>query len=75
MRRGLSADGQMVFAPLGYSDIGQNVFARVAKATGTSLSIGAAAVVIIIGLGISIGSVAGYFGGWVDIRASADFAT
>jgi peptide/nickel transport system permease protein len=63
---GTSADGQMVFAPLGYSDIGQNVFARVAKATGTSLSIGAAAVVIIIGLGVSIGSVAGYFGGWVD---------
>jgi peptide/nickel transport system permease protein len=63
---GTSADGQMVFAPLGYSDIGQNVLARVAKATGTSLSIGAAAVVIIIGLGVSIGSVAGYFGGWVD---------
>ncbi len=63
---GTSADGQMVFAPLGYSDIGQNVLARVAKATGTSLSIGAAAVLIIIGLGISIGSVAGYFGGWVD---------
>lgn len=63
---GTAADGQMVFAPLGYSDIGQNVLARVAKATGTSLSIGAAAVVIIIGLGVSIGSVAGYFGGWVD---------
>jgi peptide/nickel transport system permease protein len=63
---GTSADGQMVFAPLGYSDIGQNVLARVAKATGTSLSIGTAAVVIIIGLGVSIGSVAGYFGGWVD---------
>jgi peptide/nickel transport system permease protein len=63
---GTSADGQMVFAPLGYSDIGQNVLARVAKATGTSLSIGVAAVVIIIGLGVSIGSVAGYFAGWVD---------
>ena len=63
---GTAPDGRMVFAPLGYSDIGQNVLARVAKATGTSLSIGTAAVVIIIGLGVGIGSVAGYFGGWVD---------
>lgn len=63
---GIGAGGELVFAPLGYSDIGQNVMARVAKATGTSLSIGIAAVVIIVGLGVSIGSVAGYFGGWVD---------
>lgn len=63
---GTNEAGDLVFAPLGYSDIGQNVLARVAKATGTSLSIGLAAVVIIVGLGVSIGSVAGYFGGWVD---------
>ena len=63
---GTAADGTFEFAPLGYSDIGQNVLARVAKATGTSLSIGFAAVLIIVGLGVSIGSVAGYFGGWVD---------
>jgi peptide/nickel transport system permease protein len=63
---GVAADGSFELAPLGYSDIGQNVLARVAKATGTSLSIGFAAVVIIVGLGVSIGSVAGYFGGWVD---------
>ena len=63
---GVAPDGSFELAPLGYSDIGQNVLARVAKATGTSLSIGFAAVVIIVGLGVSIGSVAGYFGGWVD---------
>ena len=63
---GVNPDGSLAFAPLGYSDIGQNVLARLAKATGTSLSIGFAAVVIIVGLGVSIGSVAGYFGGWVD---------
>lgn len=63
---GVNADGEFVFAPLGYSDIGQNVMARVAKATGTSLSIGFAAVVIIVLLGVGVGSVAGYFGGWVD---------
>jgi peptide/nickel transport system permease protein len=63
---GIADTGELVFAPLGYSDIGQNVFARVAKATGTSLSIGVAAVLIIVALGVSVGSVAGYFGGWVD---------
>jgi peptide/nickel transport system permease protein len=63
---GTAEDGSFVFAPLGYSEIGQNVFARVAKATGTSLSIGFAAVVIIVGLGVSIGALAGYFGGFVD---------
>ena len=63
---GTDEAGAFRFAPLGYSDIGQNVVARLAKATGTSLSIGAAAVVIIVALGITVGSVAGYVGGWVD---------
>ncbi|MBA2634802.1 MAG: ABC transporter permease subunit [Chloroflexi bacterium] len=42
------------------------MLSRLAKATGTSLSIGTAAVMIIVALGISVGSVAGYVGGWVD---------
>ena len=63
---GTDASGTFHFAPLGYSDIGQNVLSRLAKATGTSLSIGAAAVMIIVALGITVGSVAGYVGGWVD---------
>ena len=63
---GTAPDGTFVFAPLGYSEIGQNVLARLAKATGTSLSIGVAAVAIVVMIGVTIGSVAGYFGGWVD---------
>jgi peptide/nickel transport system permease protein len=63
---GADEAGVFRFAPLGYSDIGQNVLSRLAKATGTSLSIGTAAVMIIVALGISVGSVAGYVGGWVD---------
>ena len=58
--------GELIFAPLGYSEIGQNVFARVAKATGTSLSIGFAAVLIVVMIGVTIGAMAGYFGGWID---------
>ncbi len=53
-------------APLGYDEIGQNVFVRLAKATQTSLIIGFAAVLIIVGIGSIVGSIAGYVGGWVD---------
>ena len=63
---GTDEAGVFRFAPLGYSDIGQNVLARLAKATGTSLAIGFAAVVIIVVIGVTVGSIAGYVGGWVD---------
>jgi peptide/nickel transport system permease protein len=53
-------------APLGYDEIGQNVFVRLAKATQTSLIVGFSAVIIIAGLGSLVGAIAGYLGGWVD---------
>jgi peptide/nickel transport system permease protein len=53
-------------APLGYDDLGVNLFVRLAKATQTSLIIGLAAVLIIVGIGSLVGSIAGYAGGWVD---------
>jgi peptide/nickel transport system permease protein len=53
-------------APLGYDEIGQNVFIRLAKATQTSLMVGVAAVIIIAGIGSLVGAVAGYIGGRVD---------
>ena len=53
-------------APLGYDDIGQNIFLRLMKALQTSLFIGFAAVSIIFVVGVSVGSIAGYFAGWVD---------
>jgi len=59
-------DGEFTFAILGYNEIGQNLFARLGKATQTSLTIGLAAVVIIVVIGIFIGSIAGYVGGWLD---------
>lgn len=59
-------EGPSLQAPLGYNDIGQNIFLRMAKATQTSLVIGFASVIIIAGIGALVGSVAGYFGGWVD---------
>ena len=59
-------EGPSLQAPLGYNDIGQNIFLRMAKATQTSLVIGFASVIIIAGIGALVGSIAGYFGGWVD---------
>jgi peptide/nickel transport system permease protein len=59
-------EGEFTFAVLGYNENGQNLFARLGKATQTSLTIGLAAVVIIVVIGVFIGSIAGYVGGWVD---------
>lgn len=59
-------DGEFVFALLGYDELSRNLFVRLAKATQTSLLIGLAAVAIIMGIGIFIGSIAGYVGGWLD---------
>jgi peptide/nickel transport system permease protein len=59
-------DGDFTFAVLGYNENGQNLFARLGKATQTSLLIGLAAVIIIIVIGVFVGSIAGFVGGWVD---------
>jgi peptide/nickel transport system permease protein len=59
-------DGEFTFAILGYNENGQNLFARLAMATRTSLMIGFAAVVIIVVIGVVVGAIAGYVGGWAD---------
>ena len=58
--------GEFTFAILGYNEQGQNIFARLAMATRTSLTIGLAAVIIIVVIGVFVGSIAGYVGGWLD---------
>jgi len=62
----ISADGEVTLALLGYSRVGQSHFGLLMAATGTSLMIAFAAVLIIVFIGIAIGSIAGYAGGWVD---------
>jgi peptide/nickel transport system permease protein len=62
----MSADGELTLALLGYSRVGQSHFGLLMAATGTSLMIAFAAVLIIVFIGIAIGSIAGYAGGWVD---------
>ena len=63
----VNADGEVTLAILGYARTGYNVFGQLMAATGTSLMIGFAAVLIIVFIGILVGSVAGFAGGWVDM--------
>jgi peptide/nickel transport system permease protein len=58
--------GASLAAPLGYNEIGQNIFLRLMRATQISLTIGFAAVFIITAIGIIVGGIAGYAGGIID---------
>ena len=52
--------------PLGTNQIGQDVLLRLMKALQTSLFIGFMAVTIIGVVGVTLGAIAGFFGGWID---------
>lgn len=58
--------GPSLATPLGTNQIGQDMFLRLAKALQTSLFIGFMAVVIIGVIGVTLGAIAGYYGGWLD---------
>lgn len=52
--------------PLGYTKQGCDVFARIVHGTGTSLSVGIIVTALVVIMGVALGAVAGYFGGWLD---------
>lgn len=52
--------------PLGNDRLGRDILSRLIYGARPSLQMGVVAVLIAATIGIAIGSVAGYFGGWVD---------
>lgn len=50
----------------GCDHFGRDVFSRVLKGTGTTFFVAAATVILGGGIGILIGALTGYFGGWLD---------
>lgn len=60
---------------LGADSIGRDVFSRMIYGTRVSMTIGLVGVTISLILGIFLGGISGYFGGWLDnlIQRSIDF--
>lgn len=61
-----SNGGPALGHPLGYTKQGCDVFSRLVHGAGASLSVGLIATLLMAALGIVFGSLAGFYGGWVD---------
>lgn len=58
--------GPSASAPLGTDHLGRDVLARIAAGAQTSLGVAALATLLALLLGVTVGLIAGYAGGWVD---------
>ena len=52
--------------PFGTDEVGRDIYSRVIIGTGLSLQIGLIIIFVAMGIGVPLGIVAGYFGGWVN---------
>jgi peptide/nickel transport system permease protein len=69
------ADGGRAHYLLGTDHLGRDVFSRLAYGARVSLTVGVAAVALSGAFGVTLGLLAGYYGGWTDdvIMRLADF--
>ncbi|WP_125098938.1 ABC transporter permease [Leucobacter chromiireducens] len=63
---GMSKEGPTDGHPLGFTAQGQDIYSRLIYGTSTSVSVGLLVIMITFVGGVIAGSLAGYFGGWVD---------
>ncbi len=61
-----SFPGDDASVPLGTDYLGRSLLSGLLTGGGPTLAVGASAAVITIVIGISIGALAGFFGGWID---------
>jgi peptide/nickel transport system permease protein len=62
---GEEAEGLQIFL-MGSDRLGRDMFSRVVHGARVSLSIGLVSVFLSLALGITLGGISGYYGGWVD---------
>jgi peptide/nickel transport system permease protein len=55
---------------LGTDEEGRDILARMIFGTRVSLSVGLISVALYVSIGVALGALAGYFGGWADIVIS-----
>lgn len=61
-----TAPGEDAAFPLGTDYLGRDIVAGLLAGGGPTLAVGASAALITVVIGILVGALAGYFGGWVD---------
>jgi ABC-type dipeptide/oligopeptide/nickel transport system permease subunit len=70
VRHGEPARNAALRHPLGTDSLGRDVLARMIWGGRVSLSVGLISTVFLVFIGIVIGALAGYFGGWTDLLLS-----
>lgn len=63
---GNSEAGPTAGHPFGFTFQGCDIYSRVVHGTQASLSVGVLSVLCVVLIGVTIGAIAGYYGGWVD---------